>query len=377
MESFLQIANSAWAIWLEAAAWLLFGIIAAGLLKVWMPTRLLQRWLGGRGILPPLKAAVIGTPLPLCSCSVLPAAVQLHRSGASKGATVSFLIATPENGADSLAVSYVLLGPVMTVVRVVAALVSAVTAGVLTEWLFRLGKAKPSPSLTMADGGDCCTSRCCGPQASSQADDQQNRSTLAGLRYAFTDLLGDIAVWLSLGILLAAVIHTFMPPSVMAEWGSGLWAMLAILLVSVPMYICATASTPVAASLLLSGMSPGTVLVFLLAGPATNFSSAGIVKRELGGRALMSYLVGVIGVSLALGLSLDWLLMISGITILAQQADVTEIVPEWLAMASAIVLGLLMVRLLLSRILVRATRLFRLASPRPLVNAPILEENQS
>ena len=355
MQSLLQFAEQAWTIWVEAAPWLLVGIIAAGLLKVWMPTRFLNRWLGGSGVLPPLKAAIIGTPIPLCSCSVLPAAVQLHRSGASKGATVSFLIATPENGADSIAVSYALLGPMMTVLRVFAAITSAVAAGLLTECLARNNARKPSDLLGTVGSDDCCQADCCGSNPSTARVDHP-ASALSGLRYAFTDLLDDLAVWLMLGILLAAAVQTFVPASVMASWGSGPWAMLAILAVSVPMYICATASTPIAASLILSGMSPGTALVFLLAGPATNFSSAGVIIRELGLRAFLSYLAGVIGVSLALGMLLDWLLMEWQLVIPIQQPGVIHFMPEWLAVAAAIVMGLLLIRSLVWRLRIQTTR---------------------
>ena len=328
-----------WSIWIEAAPWLFVGLVVAGLLKTWFPTRLLQRWLSGQGLLPILRSAVIGTPLPLCSCSVLPAAIQLRRSGASKGSTVSFLVATPENGADSIAISYVLLGPLMTLMRVVAALLSAVTAGILTAWFSSDSESMTTNGKPQTD--DCCASDCCGSPSEGEAEKPNNGSALSGLRYAFTDLFDDIAIWLLLGITVAAVIRSFVPPSVMAEWGSGLLPMLAIVAISVPMYICATASTPVAASLLLSGISPGTVLVFLLAGPASNISSVGLVKRELGVKALIAYLFGVIGVSIVVGLLFDWFLAATGFSVMAQQAEAREIIPNWLAITAGMLFAFL------------------------------------
>lgn len=342
MDYLNQVVYHTWAIWVEAAPWLIFGLLAAGLLKVWFPAHLLQKWLGGRGIGACFKAAVIGTPFPLCSCSVLPAAIQLRRSGASKGATVSFLVATPENGADSLAISYVLLGPFMTAFRLIAALFSAVAAGVMTEWLSSKQDHQPE-ALGSVARSTCCDDSCCETTPPTSRSDEK-RNSLKGLRNAFTGLLDDIAVWLLIGVILAAMIRTIIPPTVMAEWGNGLLPMFMVLLISIPMYICATASTPIAASLLLAGVSPGTVLVFLLAGPATNLSSAGIVRKELGLRALFGYLAGVVAVTLLLGLSLDAVLPYTGLNLVANQGDARDLLPEWVSIAAAVVLGLLMFR---------------------------------
>jgi hypothetical protein len=351
VEGFLE---NLWAVVLEASPWLLVGLVVSGLIKAWLPTALMSRWLGGRGVGSVVRAAVIGTPLPLCSCSVIPAAVTLRRGGASKGATVSFLIATPENGADSIALSYALLGPFLTVVRPVAALVSAIGAGVLTS---AMEKERPREAMRAGVGGEvdaaalagedssCCARQCCcEPQTAAVGGDAFKgplKKLWGGMRYAAVDLLGDILPWLALGLVLAAVINTLVPAGAMAQWGSGLGAMVGVLLIGVPMYICATASTPVAAAMLLAGVSPGTVLVFLLAGPATNLGTIGIVRRELGGRSLAAYLLGVTVGSLAMGLVTDWVVRLWGIDVVAQAAEGGEMLPEWLAISSAIVLGLL------------------------------------
>jgi uncharacterized membrane protein YraQ (UPF0718 family) len=348
-------------IWTEAAPWLIFGLIVAGALKVWFPTAWVQRWLGGDGAAAVVKAALIGTPIPLCSCSVLPAAITLRRSGASKGATVSFLIATPENGADSLAVSYALLGPVMTIARPLAAVASAITAGLMTSWTTRnerdgvqVSGEDGSTDLDQSAGFDQSADleggveHCCADGSEHGQDAISARSTIVqGMRFAAVDLMEDIIVWLLVGIVLAAVVRGFASTEWMTQWGSGLPAMLVMLLVAMPMYICATASTPVAAALLLAGISPGTVLVFLLAGPATNVGSLGIVRRELGTAATISYLVGVCGVAIIAGLLFDGLMEWTGIDVSAQAAATSHLVPPWLAVTSAIVLAVLAVRALL------------------------------
>ena len=366
-----DLARNTWNIWVEAAPWLLVGLLVAGILRGWFPTAWVQRWLGGRGVGPVFRAAVIGTPLPLCSCSVLPAAVALRRSGASRGATVSFLISTPENGADSLAVSYVMLGPFMTIVRPIAAIISAVTAGLLTqlqEDLEHTSSNKVIPNDNPDTANSCCepirpttatldittglsiAPECCANQEPpGQPGGMTNanqpvfgfRSLVSGIVYASTDLLRDIGLWLIAGILIAAVVSSTLPAGSLQQWDGGVLPMAGMLLIGIPMYICATASTPVAAAMLVSGVSPGTVLVFLLAGPATNFAGLAVVRRELGWHALGSYLVAICGVSIGLGLLTDLFVQWAGYNIVAQPSMVSHLVPDWVAISSAIILILL------------------------------------
>ena len=176
------------------------------------------------------------------------------------------------------------------------------------------------------------------------------RSRLAEFWHAVIDLLDDIAGWLLIGILLAAALNTFVPANAIAQWGSGILPMLAILLISVPMYICATASTPVAASMLVAGISPGTVLVFLLAGPATNLASVGLLRRELGTRATVAYLVGIAVTSVGLGLVVDALLPGTTLDPVSQIDGGGELVPPIISLAAAILVGLLAVKPLRSMI---------------------------
>lgn len=371
LENFVEVS-------LEAAPWLLFGLLAAGLIKVWIPESFMKRVLGGSGGWPVIKAALIGAPLPLCSCGVLPAAIGLRRSGASRGATLSFLIATPETGVDSIGISYVLLGPFMTVVRVLAAIASAIVTGLLA--VFVLDRARvsaaslalnsgnvcvdtacstsvpivetsaecgssgccvePVVEAVMEDKTDCCSGGGCSTNSNEMVSGRLTiwQRNMTGLKYAMSDIWDDIAYWLLLGLVLAGLLATFVPGEALAEWGSGLPAMILMLLVGIPMYICATASTPLAAGLLLVGISPGTVLVLLLAGPATNLATIAILLKEMGRMIVAVYLTGIAVSSIAFGLLTDYVVMANGIDINAQIEGATEVVPEWLAIISAILL---------------------------------------
>lgn len=342
-----------WEVILEAGPWLVLGLIVSGMIKAWLSTTWMTRWLGGRGAGPVIRAALIGTPLPLCSCSVVPAAITVRRAGASKGATVSFLIATPENGADSLALSYALLGWFMTLVRPIAAIISAIVAGLLTA-LFSPESVEGADPIPSAETKSSC---CC--KTNSGADNESSTPTAAlpgilaklklGLRYAMFDLFTDIALWLAVGLALAALINTLVPPEAMAQWGSGPPAMLLMLLIGIPMYICATASTPIAAAMLIAGVSPGTVLVFLLAGPATNLGTIGIVRRELGTSAAATYLISVAVGAVAFGLLTDAVVQWASINVVAQASHHQHLAPISVSYLSAGVLILLTIHLLWKR----------------------------
>ena len=354
---------------LDAAPWLLLGLVIGGLIKRLMPTRLLERHLKGEGLLPVIKAALIGAPLPLCSCGVIPAALGLRRAGASKSSTVSFLVSTPETGVDSISVTYAMLGPVMAIVRPVAAVISAITAGLIvgrnagmasdsnpekqiSESSEAPGCCASNPVIEVKTKSSCCTSSqepatCC--SAEMESPEKKDADWLSGIRYAFTDLLGGILFWLCIGLLFSAAVATWLPSDFLARWGSGLPAMLVMIAVSIPMYVCATASTPIAAGLLLAGISPGTVLVFLLAGPASNIGSMGIIRKELGQRALFAYLAGVTITAIASGLLLDWFLETNQIGIRSELAASEHLVPHWLAWMSLLILVMASLNLLRSK----------------------------
>ena len=321
-------------LFLSSAPWLLLGLVIAGLLKVFIPTKWLHRQLGGEGIVPVTKAAFIGAPLPLCSCGVIPAAIGLRRAGASKGATASFLVATPETGVDSVTLSYALLGPFMAVIRPIAAITSAIVAGILVG-------NKSRKVLTEKKCYDLTQSK------DEDADLDIPYRILQGFKFAFTTLIAETALWLLIGLFFAALVQSFVSEELMAQWGQGIVGMTLMILVSVPMYICATASTPIAAGLLLSGVSPGAVLVFMLTGPATNIASLGVIKSELGNRAIAAYLIGVVATAIVFGLLTDylddvWVLNISAHSAMHQHSESNSLTTACaivLALAMAIQLG--------------------------------------
>ncbi|MDE0747953.1 MAG: SO_0444 family Cu/Zn efflux transporter, partial [Porticoccaceae bacterium] len=242
------------ALFVESAPWLLMGFTVAGIMKVFIPSELLAKHLGEPGLMATVKAALLGAPLPLCSCGVIPAALGLRRSGASKAATTSFLISTPETGVDSVTVSYAMLGPFMAVIRPIAAISTAITAGLL------VGKDTDEP-ISTAPIKSCCAVN--SPTDANQQESLQSRLK-ASFQFTFVDLIRDISLWLLIGLGMAALVKAYIPTEFLAQWGDGFMAFVVMALIGVPMYICALASTPIAAGLLFSGVSPGATLVFML-----------------------------------------------------------------------------------------------------------------
>ncbi|MBJ7549969.1 SO_0444 family Cu/Zn efflux transporter [Marinomonas ostreistagni] len=322
-------------LFLESAPWLILGLVIAGLLKEFVPMSWMEKQLGRRSRFSVVKAAFIGAPLPLCSCGVIPAAAGLRKAGATKGATTSFLISTPETGVDSIALSWALLGPFMAIIRPIAAITSAVTAG------FLVGKDE---SITPSDDhlnttSSCATKGCCS-QKKPDAPLSISQRFIRGMRYAATEMVDDIAIWLVIGLGFAALVQAYIPQSFLAEWGNGLLAMLVMMIISIPMYICATASTPIAAGLLVVGVSPGAVLVFMLAGPATNIATLGVVHKLLGKRALFSYLSGVMICALGFGFLANQLFVYFNWQIVPATVTPNEH-NTWWAILSSIVLAIL------------------------------------
>ncbi len=310
-------------LFLESAPWLLLGLFIAGQIKQLVPENWIKQQLGkGRQI---WKAAFIGAPLPLCSCGVIPTAMALRRAGASKASTASFLVATPETGVDSVSVTYALMGPVMAIARPVSAIFSAVMTGSLVHQVAT--EDSPSPEQS----GHCC----CG--GAKKIPPTIWQKFVAGLQYGFGRLLGDFVGWLLIGLFVAAAIHTFIPQDWLARFGSGPIGMGLMVIVAIPMYVCATASTPIAAGLMLAGISPGAALVFMLAGPATNIATMAVVKNELGMRSLIAYLVGVIGSALLMGTLLDYLVRNWQLTVHMSTGQHQHF--GWLAYLSGIVLA--------------------------------------
>ncbi len=309
-----------WQILLELSPSLLLGLFIAGLMHVYLPVDFIYRGLNRPNLASVVRASLLGVPLPLCSCGVIPTALGLRRDGASPGATSAFLISTPQTGVDSILVSAAFLGWPFAIFKVVAAFITGLVGGALTNrWV--------------KDGDD--------RRFAHQSEDAQRRreGLVGAARYALVDLLGAIDLWLIAGVLAAALLTTLTPPDFFAgqAWSQGMLGMLVVLAISLPLYVCTTASVPIAASLIAAGLPAGSALVFLMAGPATNLATIGAVYRTLGGRVLGIYLGTVIGMSLGLALVFDALWSIS-VTV----AGTHEHGSGWLGTLSALILiGLL------------------------------------
>lgn len=341
MDLIIRIIAESWHLLLDAGIYVLFGILVGGLLKAFLSPAYVARHLGQGRFLPVLKAALFGVPMPLCSCGVLPAAATLKKQGANNGATVAFLIATPESGIDSIGISYVLLDPIMTVARPLAALATAMVAGIAEN----LRKSPEPPLISAIAPGRVagpCDSADCSPTEQSLTFAEKVR---AGLRYAFVELWGDLAPWFFTGLILAGIITALVPDDFIASYlGGGLSSMLLMLAFGIPLYICASASTPIAAALILKGVSPGAALVFLLVGPATNMASLTVLGNLIGKRATALYLASIAGTSVVWGLLVDGLYARLGISPRAAMGQAAELLPAEVQLAGAVIVLLLSAR---------------------------------
>jgi uncharacterized membrane protein YraQ (UPF0718 family) len=323
----LNLLSIFWNLIIESAPWLLVGYLLAGIIKQVIPSSWVEKQLAPPGFSSILKGAVIGAPLPLCSCGVIPAALAIRKAGASKGATSSFMVATPETGVDSISFSYAVLGPIFAVVRPIGALISAIVAGVLVS---AFDREDPVIEENSQSCGNCCTDS---QQGASQKESLGQRF-LNAVRYGYGRMIQDTAKWLVIGLVAATFITALVPQSFFLQWGDGLLAMLIMVIVGLPMYICATASTPVAASLLFAGISPGAALVFMLTGPATNIATMGVIKEQLGLRSLVAYLIGVIGTAIACGLILNELYQVLNWSLQLEITEHGQSYPLWRQLAA-------------------------------------------
>lgn len=278
----------------EMSPYLLFGFFVAGILSVLIPQWLVEKHLGGRGVWPLLKASLFGIPLPLCSCSVIPVSMSLRKHGASKGSAVSFLLSAPQTGVDSIFVTLSLLGPVFAIFRPAAALLTGIVGGSFVEMF--TASAEDNGPIPQRCEDECCSSA-------------ENSKRLArGLKYGFVTLPRDIGKAMLVGLVIAAFISAVVPEGFFAKkLGTGLFAMVVMMFLGIPVYVCATASVPVAAVLILKGLTPGAALVFLMTGPATNAAGLATVWKILGQRTAIVYLFTVACCALLGGVLLDFI----------------------------------------------------------------------
>jgi uncharacterized membrane protein YraQ (UPF0718 family) len=303
LETLIDIVRESLRAASEAAPFLLVGLVVAGLVHEFLDTGRIVRALGGRNLRSILTATFLGAPLPLCSCGVLPAAVSLRRKGASREATVAFLISTPETGMDSIALTYGLLGPWMAIARPVAAMATAVAAGLLS--LFQPAPVEPASAGEASDCEDAHDHAVAG----SQTREPLLRRARRGIGYGLVVLLDDLTFWLVIGFLVTGVVAATLPSDFFVRvLPRGVASLFLMGMLGMPTYVCASASTPVAAAMLAKGLSPGAALVFMLTGPATNASTMGMIGRLFGRRFILTYVAAVFGVAIACGWWLNLLL---------------------------------------------------------------------
>ena len=330
----LRIFIESWDMLLEASPYILFGISFGGLIKVFMPADFIVKHLGQGNFLPVVKAALFGIPLPLCSCGVLPAAASLKDQGANNGATVAFLISTPESGVDSISITYALLDPLLTIARPLAAFITAIFAG-FSENIVNPQKKIPLKAPTMLPMAGQTSALRANPFNKEQP--VFFKELVQGIKYAFLELWGDIAPYFFIGILLGGLITALIPDDFLkSHLGGGLPSMLLMLLIGIPIYICASASTPIAAALILKGISPGTALVFLLTGPATNITSLSVLVGFLGKRATVLYLLTIGLFAVLFGLAVDQLYLMLDLDIRAVTGKAAEIIPYEIQLVCAL-----------------------------------------
>ncbi|MFI3301966.1 MAG: SO_0444 family Cu/Zn efflux transporter [Rikenellaceae bacterium] len=292
----------------EMSPYLILGFLISGLLHVYVPKTLYSRFLHRKGIGSVMGAALLGVPLPLCSCGVIPTAMSLKKEGASDGATVAFLVGTPQTGVDSILATYSLLGLPFAIIRPIAAFLVAIFSGVAVDKFGnepqKIDYAKLKYMPQSAANEPTCGCGCTHDHGATPT----NRF-LAALKYGYVDMMADFGKWLVVGLLVAAAITAFIPDSLFAVFKDYYFLnIVLILLISAPMYICATGSIPIALSLILKGVSPGAAFVLLMAGPATNVASLIILRRGIGARKTMIYLLSIIVGAIACALVIDFLL---------------------------------------------------------------------
>lgn len=284
----------------EMSPYLLLGFLFAGILHVFIPGVVYSRYLSGHSFRSVFYAALFGVPLPLCSCGVIPTAMGLRKEGASKGATVSFLIATPETGVDSIAATYSLMGLPFAIVRPITAFFTSLLAGQLINTF-------DTTNDTLTDIKKQDTECHC------HHSEKKDISSLSlyekikeALRYAFIEMMQDIGKWLVIGLVVAGLITVFVPDTFFEIFkGNTILSMLLVLCIAIPMYICATGSIPIAVALIMKGLTPGAALVLLMAGPACNMASLLVINKALGRKTLILYLLSIISGAVFAGLLID------------------------------------------------------------------------
>jgi uncharacterized protein len=328
-ESLIALTN-------DMAPYLLLGFLIAGAMYAYLPQEKIKLYLGQANAKSVMNASLLGVPLPLCSCGVIPTGVSFYKNGASKGSSVSFLISTPQTGVDSILVTYSMLGLPFAVIRPVIALITGFFGGIFTN---KVEKEDKNNVVNLNEVGTF-------------TEGSKNNRFSRMLHYGFVEFLEDIAKWLVIGLLIAALIAVAVPDNFFAGYiRSDFLGMLIILIASIPLYVCATSSVPIAAMLILKGLSPGAALVFLMAGPATNAATMTVIGNVMGRKTLYSYLFSIIAGALVFGLMIDYLIPRDFFTRFIVHGDhAHQILPQWLQIASSIVFTLLLLNIFIRNV---------------------------
>jgi uncharacterized protein len=298
-----DLLNEIFKTYIDIAPYLFIGLFFAGLLHIIFKKDFVAKHLGEGNFLAVVKAAVMGVPLPLCSCGVIPTALYLRRQNASKGSTLSFLISTPQTGVDSIIATYGMMGPVFAIFRPLAAFVMGIAGGAITNAL-----TKNEDEVMKEVKHECSSCHVDKPEPKTIWDKLRS-----GMNYAFKDFLDDIALQLIVGIILAGLISFAIPDNFFEKFGgNGIAGMLIMIAFGIPLYVCATASIPIAVSLMLKGISPGAAFVFLVVGPATNAATIALIGNALGRKMVTIYLTVISVFALGFGFLLNWIFSILG-----------------------------------------------------------------
>ena len=336
MNILLDILKEVWVLTNEMSPYLLLGFLLAGIMHEFLPSTLYTNHLGKNNFRSVFLSALFGVPLPLCSCGVIPTAMGLRREGASKGATVSFLIATPQTGVDSIIATYSLMGLPFAIIRPIAAFLTAILGGTLVN------KIDPPLTPPVMEGNR---------QSSKEKSDDRNSSLFTlhsslkkAFSYAFVEMMEDIGKWLVIGLIVAGIITAAVPDSWFTAFqGNTLYSILFVLLFSIPMYLCATGSIPIALALMMKGLTPGAALVLLMAGPASNVASILIINKVLGRKTLAIYLFSIITGAIVFALGIDYLLPSEWFTApLAYMQECCMEQPGWFSVLCTILMLLLL-----------------------------------
>ena len=312
-------------LWMAMSPYLLLGMFIAGILHVFLGEDFISNHLGGNAFSSIAKATLFGIPLPICSCGVIPVAASLDNDGASKSATLSFLVSTPTTGVDSIMATYSLMGPLFAIFRPIAAFLGGIIIGVL-NYFFNPEKNEKKVHKKR------------------KYTQPKHLKIIEAFKYGFIELAEDIGKWLLIGVVIGGILSVVIPTDLfLNRFSSPLFHFVIMLVLAIPLYVCATGSIPIAATLIQKGFSPGSALIFLIAGPATNAVTLAFVRSKLGKRAFYIYLITIVFVALSVGwvFNIMWMKLGQNLSLISPHGGH---LPLSLRVGSAVILFLLIVK---------------------------------